>query len=140
MTDVERAPEIRGKTIRMTWGGGPTKGETHEHVFHQDGTVEYHTVGASPKSQGAQAKPQQGQSAATAPGQTGGAPPKAEPANEKPEYAAVKVADGIFAISYLAPSGYTLTAVLNFRDKRIVGFASGAKEWFPVQGTFEVVK
>jgi hypothetical protein len=108
MTDVERAPEIRGKTIRMTWQGGPTKGETHEHVFHQDGTVEYHSVGAAP-------------------------------GKEQPEYAAVKVADGIYAVSYLGASGYTLTGVLNFQNKKIVGFASGAKEWYPVQGTFEVV-
>jgi hypothetical protein len=112
MTDVERAPEIRGKTIRMTWRSGPTKGETHEHVFHQDGTVEYHPVGAAPGK---------------------------KEATEHPEYAAVKVADGIYAFSYLAPSGYTLTGVLNFQNKKIVGFASGSKEWYPVQGTFEVV-
>lgn len=29
--------------------------------------------------------------------------------------------------------------VLNFRDRRIVGFASSSKEWHPVQGTFEIV-
>jgi hypothetical protein len=52
----------------------------------------------------------------------------------------VRVADDIYVISYLAASGYTLTVVLNFKDNRAVGFASGAKEWFPVQGTFEVVK
>jgi hypothetical protein len=40
----------------------------------------------------------------------------------------------------LAGSGFTLTVVLNFRDHRVVGFASGAKEWFPVRGTLEVVK
>lgn len=31
------------------------------------------------------------------------------------------------------------TEVLNLRDNSMVGFASGAKEWFPVQGTFGVV-
>jgi hypothetical protein len=49
------------------------------------------------------------------------------------------VAEDIYAVSCLAPSGFTLTVVLNFRDRRIAGFASGAKEWFPVRGTFEVV-
>ena len=39
MTDIDRAAEIRGKTIRFAWTEGPTKGKTHEHVFHQDGTV-----------------------------------------------------------------------------------------------------
>lgn len=51
----------------------------------------------------------------------------------------MKVADGIYAVSYLAASGYTLTVVLNFHTRKMVGFASSAKEWHPVQGTFEVV-
>jgi hypothetical protein len=113
MTDKHPAAEIRGKTIRLTWTEGPTKGTTHEHVFHQDGTVEWHATD----------EPQKGQSA-----------------KERPEYAALKVADGIYAVSYLAASGYTLTVVLNFHDNRMVGFASGAKVWYPVQATFEVVK
>lgn len=113
MTSTQPAAAVRGKTIRLSWTEGPTKGTTHEHVFHQDGTVEWH----DPK-----------------------APQKAGPAKERPKYGASKVADDIFAVSYLAPSGYTLTVVLNFRDHRMVGFASGAKEWYPVQGTFEVVK
>jgi molybdenum cofactor biosynthesis protein MoaF len=113
MTHEQRAPEIRGKTIRFIWTEGPTKGTTHEHVFHRDGTVEWHAAGGPQKGQAAEAKP---------------------------EYAAMKVADGIYAVSYLATSGYTLTAVLNFHGNKIVGFASGAKEWYPVQGTFEVVE
>jgi len=39
-----------------------------------------------------------------------------------------------------ASSGYTLTVVLNFGDQQLVGFVSGAKEWYPVRGTFQVVK
>jgi hypothetical protein len=113
VTSVQPAPAVRGKTIRLTWTEGPTKGTTHEHVFHQDGTVEWHDSKATPK---------------------------AEPAKERPKYAASKVTDDIYAVSYLAPSGYTLTVVLNFRDHKMVGFASGAKEWYPVQGTFEIVK
>jgi hypothetical protein len=50
------------------------------------------------------------------------------------------VADDIYAVSYLAGSGYTLTVVLNFREKIMVGFASSSKDWHPVQGTFEVVR
>jgi hypothetical protein len=82
-------------------------------VFHDDGTVEWLDA----------ANPQKG------------APPK-----ERPEYAAMRVADDIYAVSYLAPSGYTLTVVLNLRERKMVGFASSSKEWHPVQGTFEVVK
>jgi MoaF N-terminal domain len=120
MIETQPAAAVRGKTIRLTWTEGPTKGTTYEHVFHQDGTVEWHDI-APPKPQ--PGKPQK----------------PAEP-KEKPKYAAFRVTDDIYAVSYLAGSGYTLTVVLNFQDHRMVGFASGAKEWFPVQGTFEVVK
>ena len=39
----------------------------------------------------------------------------------------------------MGTSGYTLTVALNFSDNSIVGFASGAKEWYPVKGKFEIV-
>lgn len=73
MTDKPRAAEIRGKTIRLTWTEGPTKGTTHEHIFHEDGTVEWHSTD----------KPQ-----------------KADSSKEKPEYAAMKVADGICCVVF----------------------------------------
>lgn len=120
MSEVERAAPIRGRTIRLTWTEGPTKGTTHEHVFHEDGTVEWHDA-AAPKG-GSPGKPQQGASA-----------------NERAQYAAVRVADEIYAVSYLAASGYTLTVVLNFREHTMAGFASNSKEWYPLQGTFQVV-
>ncbi len=49
------------------------------------------------------------------------------------------IAETVCLVSYLAASGYTLTVVLDFRDRRMIGFASGAKEWYPVQGSFEVM-
>jgi molybdenum cofactor biosynthesis protein MoaF len=122
MTDLQRAGAIRGKTIRLTWTEGPTKGATHEHVFRDDGTVEWHDA-AGPQKGRPTDKQQKGASA-----------------KEKPEYAAIRVAEDIYAVSYLAGSGYTLTVVLNFREHRIVGFASSSKDWHPVQGTFELVK
>jgi MoaF N-terminal domain len=115
----ELDPAVRGKTIRLTWTEGPTKGTTYEHVFHRDGTVEWYDTSSQKHDSGKSEKP---------------SGPK-----EKPKYGALRVADDIYAVSYLAESGYTLTVVLNFRDHRMVGFASGVREWFPVQGTFEVV-
>ena len=119
MTDAQRSPEIRGKTHRWTWTDGPTKGKVHEHVFHEDGTVEWRDADTpqADKSQKADSEPK-----------------------ERPEYAAIKVAEDVYVVSYLAPSGFTLTVVLNFQDHKIVGFASGEKDWYPVQGTFEVVE
>jgi hypothetical protein len=52
----------------------------------------------------------------------------------------MKVADGVFLVSYLASSGYTLTVALSFPSRNLFGIASSAKEWFPLQGTFEVVE
>ena len=120
MKDLDRAAEIRGKTIRFAWTEGPTKGKTHEHVFHPDGTVTW--------SDAESAKAQQ-------PGGASGAQAK-----EKPQYAAARVADQAYLVSYLAPSGYTLTVALNFRDQQLVGFVSSAKDWHPVRGTFQVMK
>jgi hypothetical protein len=121
MSEPSRDPAIRGKTIQFRWSEGPTTGTTHEHVFHEDNTVEWHAV--------EQADPPQ-----SAEGQQRGRPP------ERPPYAAVKVAEQAYLVSYLAPSGYTLTVVLNFGNHQLIGFASGAKEWYPLRGTFEVVK
>jgi hypothetical protein len=50
------------------------------------------------------------------------------------------VADDVWAVSYKGESGYTLTTILNFENKRLVSFASNDKEWFEQQGTFEVVR
>ena len=120
MTGPSRDPAIRGKTIQFRWTEGPTRGITHVHVFHPDGTVEWHDITPSQSAEGK--RPQES------------GPP------ERPVYAAVAVADGAYLVSYLAPSGYTLSVVLNFQDHQLIGFASSAKEWFPVRGTFEVVK
>ena len=109
--NAEHIDGVNGRTMRWKWTEGPTQGETHEHIFHDDGTVEWHSAG----------EPTQGKAA------------------ERPEYAAVKVAERIYVVSYLAPSGFTLTTVLNFQDGRLYGFASNEKTWSPVQGTFEVI-
>ena len=114
MQAVETSP-IRGRKMRFTWNDGPTKGKTYEHMFHENGTVDFHAADADRSPATQEKSPQQ-----------------------KPAYAAERVADGVYAVSYLA-KGYTLTAVLNFGDRRIVGFASDASHWYPVHGSFEVV-
>jgi MoaF N-terminal domain len=121
MTEPTRDPAILGKIIQFRWTEGPTKGMTHEHVFRPDGTVEWRDPEAS-------------QSVAS---RKRGGP--GEP-TERAVYAAVAVADGAYLVSYLAASGYTLTVVLNFRDQQLIGFASSAKDWYPLRGTFEVIK
>ena len=111
---TETSP-IRGRKMLFRWNDGPTGGKTYEHVFNENGTVDFHAAGTQKP---AEQKP-------------------AEP-GDKPRYAAERVADGVYAVSYLA-KGYTLTAVLNFGNQRIVGFASDSSHWYPVHGSFEVV-
>jgi hypothetical protein len=111
MPDDRRDDRITGHTIRFSWSDGPTRGETHEHVFHEDGSVEYHKVGG-----------------------------EAGAATREKRYASARVTDDVSVVSYLAASGFTLTVVLEFRDRALVGFASNDKQWFPLKGTFEVVK
>src|SRR5262249_30991762 len=106
--------DIKGKTIQFSWIDGPTKGQTHEHVFHEDGTVEWHAVGATGKND--------------SPGEA-----------DRPKFFSVEVTDDFWLVSYLSKSGYTLTVVLNFEDGSMVGIASNDKNWLPVRGRFKVV-
>ncbi len=101
MPDDRRDDRITGHTIRFSWNDGPTRGETHEHVFHADGSVEYHKLGGKP----------------------------GEATREK-RYASARISDDVSVVSYLAA----------FRDHALVAFASNDKQWFPLKGTFEIVK
>jgi phenolic acid decarboxylase len=111
MDDVRGTNRVTGKTLRFTWTDGPTKGETHEHVFHPDGTVEYARLD--------------------------GGQVKGNYTKEK-RYAAVRITDDVYLVSYLAASGFTLTVALNFADRSLAGFASNDKQWFACNGRFEV--
>jgi len=101
---------LLGKTVRWTFTDGPVAGKTYEHTFNPDGSVVYRSV-------------------------DGGTEGKA---TRERLCATEKITDHVFAISYLAVSGYTLTVVLNFLDHRMVGFASNEEAWYRQQGTFEL--
>ena len=124
MADIPRAGAIRGTTMRWAWTEGPTQGMVHEHVFHDDGTVEWRDAGSAPPKK--PSKDAEGGRVTTRP--------------ERAPYAAFEVTPKVFAVSYLSSSsGFTLTVVLNFATGQLVGVASGGKDWFPLRGTFEVV-
>lgn len=103
---------IRGRTVRWTFVDGPMAGIATEHTFNEDGSVVWRIVGG----------------------------PAAGSSRKEKEYAAVKIGEDVYAISYLAASGHTLTVVLNFKDKQMVGFGSNEQSWTAMKGTFEVVK
>lgn len=109
---------LAGRVFRWTFSGGPTAGKTYEHTFNQDGTVVFKEVGGAPAPSG---------------GGSGGGMPGAK-------YASFEVAPNTHLVSYLSSHGYTLTVAMNLSSKKIHGFASNDKEWYPVEGTVEVVK
>ena len=119
--DGKPSDQIRGSTIRFSWIDGPTKGTTHEHVFHEDGTVEWHAVDEAFERRE---------------GRSPHAPTDRKA--DRPRYYSVEVTDDFWLVSYLSNSGYTLTVVLNFEDGSIVGIASNDRNWIPVHGHFQV--
>ena len=101
---------VRGQTLRFAFVDGPTKGKTYQHTFDDDGTVTYRD--ANDRADG-------------------------KAAGEKAKYGVFQIADDVQLVSYLSPSGYTLTLALNFADNEIHGFASNDKQWSPVRGRLE---
>jgi hypothetical protein len=101
-----------GRTVRWTFEDGPVAGKTYEHTFNADGSVVYRSIeGANPGK-----------------------------ITREMKCAVDSVGGDVVVISYLAASGYTLTVILDFRDHRMVGFASNEKEWYRQQGTFELCR
>jgi hypothetical protein len=122
--------QVRGKTFRLTWTEGPTKGTAHDHEFHEDGTVEWKRsppAGAKPKN------------VAKARKVVRRAPGKAVAESNSARYMAADVGQHVCLVSYLAQSGFTLTVSLNMLNGNVTGVASNEKSWFPVKGTFEAV-
>lgn len=100
--------DLTGKTVRLSFEDGPTKGMSFDHEFRPGGTVAWRDVASG---KGGEAK-----------------------------CGTAQISDDVVAMSYLAPSGFTLTVALNFKTMRAVGFASNDKQWFEQHGTFEIVK
>ena len=111
MTGMRNPDSLYGKTLRWTFTGGPVAGKTFEHTFYEDGSCLFRSVSGREKGESARAR----------------------------IGASIKVSEEIFLSSYLMDSGYTLTVVLNFKQWRVVAFASNDREWYQQQGTFEVV-
>jgi len=112
MTPQRKFDSLCGKTLRWTFTDGPVAGKTFEHTFNEDGTVVFRGVDGNEKGKPMLAK----------------------------DSAVVKITNEVFAVSYLADSGYTLTVVLNLERGEMAGFASNDKQWFQQKGTFEVLK
>jgi molybdenum cofactor biosynthesis MoaF-like protein len=107
-----KANPLPDKTMQWTFSTGPMARRTFEHTFEEDGTVTFREVTSDGK----------------------GKPTRAE----KSEFATV--GKDVYAVSYLASSGYTLTVVLDYRTGHLVAFASNEKELVVQEGTFEAAE
>lgn len=105
----------KGHTVRWKWTEGPTAGTTYDHAFDKDGSVVFQEVkGGVAQGSGKRVK----------------------------KYGSFEVAaPDVELVSYLeGENGWTLTVAMNYATGKMYGFASNEKQWFPVAGTFEVLK
>jgi len=102
---------LSGKTIRWKFVDGPTAGITFEHTLNPDGSIVWRAMDGAYEGASKQEK----------------------------FYAAVKIDEQVWVVSYLAESGHTLTVVLNFANHQATAFASDNKTWQQINGTFEMV-
>ena len=107
-----KADRVRGKTIFWTFKDGPMANKTFEHVFLKGGAVKYRVL-------------------------DGGA--KGKMTREK-KYEVERVSADLYVVSYLGSSGFTLTAVLDYRTGRVIAFASNEKALVVQHGTFKVAQ
>ena len=105
---------VAGRVFRWAFDNGPTAAKTYEHAFSRDGTVVFKDV-----------------SGGAADTRSGSAPAR---------YAEFEIAPDTYLVSYMSDHGYTLTVAMNVKSKELHGFASGAKDWYPVEGKVEEVK
>lgn len=104
---------ISGRKVRWSYRDGPVKGKTFEHSFGTDGTVTWREVaGTQPAASGAAKEP--------------GA-----------HYEVARITDDVYTVSYLAPSGFTLTTIVDAKTGEIVSFASNEKELVVQRGKLE---
>lgn len=94
------ADQLRGTSVRWSYDDGPMAGKVFEHTFADDGTVTWRE------------------------GAGGGAAKAGEPSAK---YEVAAVTDSVYAVSYLAASGWTLTTVVDRSSRKIVSFASNEK-------------
>jgi hypothetical protein len=109
-TPKRRTSSLPGSTVDWTFDDGPTKDQAFQHTFGTDGRVTW-TMPGAPSKTGA------GESEAT--------------------YQSVGF-EGGEVVTYLAPSGWTLTSVLLHDTGRIIAVASNQDDVIVQQGTFQV--
>src|SRR5579864_5634251 len=121
MSAYAQAQEVRGKTMQWTWTEGPTHGATHEHVFHDDGTVEWRAVGGAAQQQN------------RAPKASGAKGTSQVRCHGRPQTGLSLCPISRRSRDIRSPSFSISTT------RKWSGSPLGARDWYPVQGTFRVI-
>jgi hypothetical protein len=95
--------------VRWTFNEPPVAGIVFEHVFREDGTLTWRILEGPGKGT----------------------------SKDEARYVARRITDDVYAVSYLAASGHTLSVVVNVKTGRIVGFASNEKTWSALTGALQ---
>jgi MoaF-like len=103
------ADPIRGQAIRWTFSDGPMAKKTFEHTFERDGSVKWCSIEGDIKGK----------------------------SSREANYQLASIGADVYAVSYLASSGYTLTVILDYRTGQLVAFASNETSLTLQHGTFE---
>ena len=102
------ANPITGHSLRFKFSDGPVAGKSYDHTFSRNGNVSFQEVGGDATAKGS-----------------------------ADHYHVAPVSQDVFAVSYLAPNGYTLTVILDYKTLKLVAFASNEKSLTVQHGTFE---
>lgn len=100
---------ITGHMLRWKFHDGPMAGKSFDHTFSRNGNVAFREVGSDPNAKGGNAE----------------------------GYEVAALGQDVYAVSYLASSGYTLTVALDYKSLKLVAFASNESSLTMQQGTFE---
>jgi hypothetical protein len=98
---------LRGKTLQFTFDDGPMAHKTFEHRIGKDGSVAFRAGGSD------------------------------APFSSATKADVSAVGKDVYAVSYLSSSGYTLTAVLDYRTGELTAFSSNEKDLNVQHGTFK---
>src|SRR5688572_17941752 len=101
--------QITGHALRWRFADGHMAGKAFDHTFSRNGSVTFREVDGDPNAK----------------------PGMAE------QYQVASLGQDVHAVSYLSPSGYTLTVVLDYKTRKLVAFASNEKTLTMQHGTFE---
>jgi hypothetical protein len=111
MSGVLLGNPITGHQLRWTFQDGPMAGKSFDHTFNRNGGVTFREVGSDPNAK----------------------PGSAE------QYLVASLGQDVHTVSYLSPSGYTLTVVLDYKSRKLVAYASNGESLVMQRGTFETL-